>query len=592
MPVRERLEWGRLDEAIAVVLSVSALLLFLPNATHEFLRFDDDAYITANEMVKRGLTLDGIYWAFTSEHFLNWLPVTTLSHMLDVQLYGLEPAGHHVTSILIHAVNAALAFVALRVLTERRWPSAVVALLFSVHPQRVESVAWLAERKDLLAATFFFLCLIAYARYAARPSISRYAWVTVTLALGLMSKTMIVTLPFLLLILDWWPLERLSIRNVLNGPPASNTRTNRKRLSWLIVEKLPLLALAVIASTWTMYLQQRGGATDLTQLLTFSQRLANGVVGVWRYIGKVVLPIGLSPFYSHPHSWPIALIVVAGLALCVTFVIALRHTRRSPYVLAGWCWFLGMLVPVSGVFIHAGGQSIADRYMYLPVIGLLIAVVWTVADLVHRRPSLTVPAGIATAIFTLGFAAATAQYQAKWHNDRTLFGHAIALHPDNWLAHVNLARLEVAEGRPEAAVEHFRRAVLAEPSAVGVRVELATLLLMSGPQAAAESASQFRAVVKTSPQTAEAWVGLARAELIAGRAEESYAAFAEAARRSPGNPDILAQWSLALIRQGRVAEAREKAEQALSRDPTNEVAKVALSRIVSAATQPTGTSTP
>jgi len=556
-------------------LFLLTLALYFPNTGNEFSSVDDNEYVQDSPMVLRGLTLEGIRWAFTSQHFFNWLPVTTLSHMLDVELYGLDPFGHHLTSIMLHAVNGALAYLMMLSLTARRWPSLCVALLFAVHPLRVESVAWLAERKDLLAGTFFLLTVIGYAAYARRPRHWKYVLTLILLALGLMSKTMLVTVPFLLLLLDWWPLNRLILRRAaLDTGIGAEPRT----LRWLISEKLPMLALVAGAAAWTMALQKYGGATELTQELTAGQRLGNAVVSVWRYVAKLLAPANLSPFYPHPRDWPVVAVAGAaalflGLSAAVVF-----WGRRRPYLLVGWCWFLGMLFPVSGVLVHAGRQSIADRYMYLPGFGLLIAIVWTVASVVRSRGARWAAAGacVSSAILLAGL---TARYQHVWQNDILLYDHALKIDSKNWFAAQVLGRQLNAAGRPDLAVYYYGKSLEIEPGNDRLRLERATLLLTLLPSRPEEAASDFRHLTGAAPDQLPVWIGLARAEVMAGRFSAADVAFAEAERRWPQDPDLQAQWAVALLRQGRLTEARSRANKALQADPTNEVARRALAGV-------------
>lgn len=425
---------------LPVALFAGTFLLYVPSLFNGFVAVDDPYYITNRPIVQRGLTLEGFKWAFTTTEFANWLPVTWLSHMLDCQLFGLNPTGHHLTSALIHAANAALVFLLLKRLIGATGRSLAVALLFAAHPLRVESVAWLSERKDILCGLFFLLTLLAYTAYARRPRMVAYAAVVVLYALGLMSKTMIVTLPFLLLLLDAWPLGRLS-------------RVNGGKL---ILEKLPLLALAVIASAWTVVQQGAGAALAPWAHLTLAQRLGNALVSVPRYLWKIVRPVDLSILYVHPGSWAgwkviaSATLVLAITAACIYFA------RRRPYLIVGWLWFCGMLVPVSGI-VQAGDQAMADRYTYLPAIGLVMAGVWLVADLAETREKLRRAIVPAMAVLLVVLSVATIIQQGHWRDTESLAGHALKVDEGNWAAHGILATHRLAQRRHDEAITHFVR---------------------------------------------------------------------------------------------------------------------------------------
>jgi Tfp pilus assembly protein PilF len=479
--------------------------------------------------------------------------------MLDVSLYGLNPIGHHFTSALLHSLNAALLFLALRSLTGSRWRSLAVAVLFAIHPLRVESVAWIAERKDVLCGTFFFLMLLAYVAYVRRPNVWRYLLVLLLLALGLMSKTMLVTAPPLLLLLDYWPLQRF--------------RRDRRTIVRLILEKVPMLALVAIASAWTIALQGAGGATEITSELTFGQRAANAAASVWRYIGKIILPLDLSPYYPHPGSWPTTLVVACVTATALVTGITIYFARRLPYLLVGWLWFLGMLFPVSGILVQAGRQAMADRYTYLPGIGLTLAAIWGVAHLLQRKSAMLRPAALAGGVLMIVLSVRTVFQQQLWQNDLDLFSYALAVDPDNGFAHEVVGRAFRRENHPDLAIEHYRKTLVAEPHNTPVRLELATLLLMRGENH--QAAVELEELVRRKPQSAEMRLGFARALTADKQFPAADVQFAEAARRSPQNADIHAQWALALARQGRRSEAEAQIATALRLDSTNSVAKAA-----------------
>ena len=592
--------WARSPAFLAACLAVGTVLLFLPTLSDGFLDYDDPMYITDNPVVKQGLTFDGVRWAFTTTHFLNWLPVTWLSHMLDVSLYGLSPIGHHLTSVLLHGLNAALVFAVLRSFTGSQWRSLAAAAVFAVHPLRVESVAWLAERKDVLAATFFLLTLLVYRGYARRPSVPKYAGVLVLYALGLVSKTMLVTVPALFLLLDWWPLGRLRPGKWAARPEAADAPPAPERSwAWLVLEKLPLLALAAVASVWTVVLQGEGGATAVGDRLTFAQRAGNAAVSVWRYVGKTLLPIDLSPHYPHPGSWPALAVVGSMILLAAVTVGVLTVARRRPYLPVGWFWFLGMLAPVSGVAVQAGPQAMADRYTYLPGIGLALAAIWGTAELVRRSPRVRRTAA-AVGVATLAvLAACTVVQQSAWRTDMDLFAQAVAVDPDNWFGRQMVGAGFRKQGRGDLAIEQFRRSLAIRPDNALLRLDLAYTLLEAG--AADQAIAEFRTLAEmgpdwvSPPSQVTVRVGLARALAAVGQPDQADVEFAAAERVSRGTgcgPKdqalVQGRWALSLAIRGRRAEAAARSSDALTLDPACEPARAADAELARPATGPIG----
>ncbi len=404
-------------------LVLLTLAVYLPVLTHGFIRFDDPVYVTRNPWVKAGLTWDGTAWAFTANVASNWHPLTLLSHMLDCELFGMEPLGHHLTSLLLHTASAVLLFEALRLMTGSIWRSAAVAALFAVHPTHVESVAWIAERKDVLSGFFWMLTLLAWALYVRQPSRKRYAAVALSLAAGLLSKPMVVTLPFVLLLLDVWPLDR-KIR---------------------IKEKLPLFALAAASCVVTVIAQS--GAIGMASQFPLRLRLANAVLSYVGYLGKTLFPSRLAVFYPMPAEFPAWKVAGAALLLASLTILALRAAR---YVTVGWLWFLGTLVPVIGI-VQVGGQAMADRYTYLPTIGLFLIAAWGL------------PRKVVWAAAVLALAVGTRLQLRHWEDSESLFRHAAAVTERNFIAHLNLAQIHAERGERGPALEHFRTTLEIRP---------------------------------------------------------------------------------------------------------------------------------
>lgn len=365
---------------VIMFLVVSAAGAYWGVKDNEFVNYDDDEYVTQNSHVQAGLTSEGIVWAFTTTHAANWHPLTWLSHMFDYQLFGPNPQGHHLTSLLLHILNSILLFLVLRRMTDALWQSAFVAVLFALHPLHVESVAWVAERKDILSTFFWILTMWAYVRYVERPGSTRYLMVALPLALGLMAKPMLVTLPFVLLLLDIWPLGRIDLSEY--GDASRDKRDKRPRtgivLMRLAKEKIPLFALVAASCLVTFAAQRSGGAVQPMESLPFMDRVVNAIVSYFLYIEKMVWPTDMAFFYPYPvHTLPLWQPLGAGLLLLVITVLVIRTARRKPFLLVGWFWYLGTLIPVIGL-VQVGGQAMADRYTYVPYIGLFMVVAWGV----------------------------------------------------------------------------------------------------------------------------------------------------------------------------------------------------------------------
>ncbi|MEW6072104.1 MAG: hypothetical protein AB1726_05830 [Planctomycetota bacterium] len=454
----------------ALALAALTFAVFHRAARNDFLTYDDPAYVTENAPVTAGLTAEGVRWALTSFHASNWHPLTWLSHMLDCELFGRAAAGHHLTSVAMHALAAALLFLALSVLTGEARPSFFAAGLFALHPLRVESVAWVAERKDVLSGLLAMATILAYALHARRPGGRRYGLVLVLFALGLLAKPMLVTLPAALLLLDLWPLGRW------RGPGAGRR---------LILEKAPLFALAAASGVLTVLAQRAGGAVSALELLPLGARVENALASYVAYLGATVFPRGLAAFYPHPAivapgSFRALTLPAlgAGLLLLAGTALALRARRRRPYALVGWLWYLGTLLPVIGL-LQVGTQARADRYTYLPAVGIALLVAWGGRDLARARPRTRPLLGLLGGLALAGCAALSWRQIGVWRDTETLWGHAAAVTERNYVAEGNLgAALLLAD--EEAAVEHLRRAIEFHPRFPPPRQNLAQLRVRRG----------------------------------------------------------------------------------------------------------------
>ena len=564
--------WDRADRLITAALFLLTAILFVPTVFNDFIQFDDHEYI--NLQVQKGLTWEGVKYAFTTTDFGNWLPITWLSHMLDVELFGINPAGHHATSVILHAINAALLFAAMRFLTGSRWRSALVALLFAVHPLRVESVSWAAERKDVLCGTFFMLMLLAYARYCRQATAGRYALVLLFYALGLMSKTMIVTAPCLLLLLDWWPLGRVRWLRPTGGLPPSLQRGEsaiaQHSIGRLVLEKAPLLVMALAASAWTVVLQRTQGHMDYLDALSFPQRLGNALVSIWRYVGKTLAPVNLSIYYKHPGWWPTPAVVASALGLVVAAVLIVWAARRAPYVLVGCCWFVGVISPVLG-FLQSGRQSMADRFTYLPGIGFALAIVWGAAALRARYAAIRGLLTIVGSVWLAMLCALTVVQQSYWKDSLEIFSHALAVDPDDWQANQWVGSHFYYKGDYDLSIQFHRRAIAHEPDDQPSRSMLGLALLKQGKLDEAEA--ELRELVRRYP-----WTGVALAVTLIQKKDYNGAidVLAQTQKLSPADPEIYIHWSTCLLALGRTAEAEEKAAEAVRIAPANPYAQEAL----------------
>jgi len=449
---------------ISLVLIATTLVVYWQIQNHEFVSFDDNKYITENNPVKAGLTRDSIIWAFKTSYAGNWHPLTWLSHMLDCHLFGLDPKRHHLTNVFLHIANTLLLLFILLRMTGAFWQSAFVAALFALHPLHVESVAWAAERKDVLSALFWMLSMWAYVRYTERPGIIWYLTALLLFIFGLMSKPMVITLPFVLLLMDYWPLRRLGFeQSGETGNPKLNKLGKpihkRSIVLRLVLEKTPFLVLSMVSSMVTFLVQQSGGAVKSLEMLPLKIRIVNALVSYVDYIWKMLWPHHMAVFYPHPHS-ALAIwegVLSGGILLFITAVV-IRMIRRAPYLAVGWFWYLGTLVPVIGI-VQIGAQAMADRYTYISLIGLFVMIAWGLPDMMpkrrYRQKALAVLAGAVMVIL-----AVVSWFQVRhWSNSKTLFEHAVNVTENNHVAHNNLGHALDTEGKSEEAIMHYNEAL-------------------------------------------------------------------------------------------------------------------------------------
>jgi Flp pilus assembly protein TadD len=522
------------------------LLAFAAVRDFGFVDYDDLDYVAANPHVLPGLTWAGVRWAMTSGYFANWHPLTWISHMLDVQLFGMNAGAHHSINVVLHVANTLLLFGVLRRMTGAVGRSAFVAALFAVHPMHVESVAWVAERKDVLSTFFWMLTMWAYTAYVRQPGWQRYALVIVGFALGLMSKPMLVTLPFVLLLLDVWPLRRPLGRN-------------------LVFEKLPLVALSIASSAVTVLVQRQGGAVVRLDLIPLSTRVANALVAYARYIEKMFWPVDLVAMYPIPRTLPDPGVLAAAVAILLGItVVAIMLVHKRPYLLVGWLWFLGTLVPVIGI-VQVGVQSMADRYSYVPLVGLFIMVAWAVPDIVASRPRARMASQIAAAALIAACTMVTIRQVRYWSSSRALWQHAVDATRDNYFAQASLGYVLWKEGHAGEAIPHLQESLRIRPDFTEAHNNLGVAL--AGLGELRDALSQFSEAVRINPEFKAARDNLAATNAKLTTQDTSLTHYVDAVRAEPNDLAARNELGAALAAQGRIDDAIEQFRAAINIDP-------------------------
>jgi tetratricopeptide (TPR) repeat protein len=576
------LEW-----VLTGLLGLATLAVYWPATGFEFINFDDPEYVTENLQVQNGLSWTGMKWAGTNPVLANWHPLTVLSHMLACQIFRLEPWGHHLINILLHAVNGMLVFALLHRMTGARWRSLLVAALFALHPLRVESVAWVSERKDVLSGFFGLLALLAYVRYAQKRSqkaegraqkptkpgtqpvtaATLQVWHFMSPArvfcllslvfflLGLMSKPALVTWPFIMLLLDYWPLRRFE--------PAS-VQSQLSRSLRLVGEKIPFFVLAALASVVTFVAQRHAGSLMTVEYLPLSARVGNGLISYWRHLGRLFGPADLAVFYPHPGHWPLEEELLAGgLILGLTSLVWLWR-RPHPYLLAGWLWFLGMLLPMIGL-VQTGGQALADRHTYLPSLGALILVLWGVCELTrgwrYQAPALA-GAGSAAIVVCLALTSRQLRY---WKDSETLSRRTLEVTEHNYVAHISLGDALGKKGRLDEAIRQYQAALRLTPGYALPHLSLGMLLVKQGRMG--EAIRQFQEGVRLEPDNPQARNNLGHCLMSEGETEQAVAQFQEAVRLKPDYALAYNNLGLAFRLKGQTDEAIRQFQEALRLKP-------------------------
>jgi tetratricopeptide (TPR) repeat protein len=553
-----------------LLLFAAVLVLFSPAVRFQFLNFDDNEYVTENPIVLHGLSWNGVRWAFTHSHAANWHPLTWLSHMLDCSLFGTSPAGPHAVNVLLHATNTVLLLLVLTSLSGRFWSACAVAAIFGLHPLRVESVAWIAERKDLLCGFFWLATLGAYVRYARRPTPSHYGLVCAFFVLGLLSKPMIVSLPLILLVVDWRPLRRY----------ADSNETAWRTFCRLAAEKAPLFALSAAAAAITLWAQHAGSATKSLADFPLVTRLSNAVWSLVVYPAQFVAPIALSPFYPYPaqpHPW---LQVGIALLLVITFTaFAVLKRKSHPYILVGWTWYLVSVFPVLGL-IQVGKQAHADRYTYLPLIGIVTVSVWAAYRLVEAKPKLFHATVTLALMALIAFASATAHYLKYWKNSETLFTRALEVNSHNWLAHLNLGMALNASGRAQEALNHFDAAVQILPDYMLAHFNRGAALAQLGRPA--DAAAAYEKALDLDPAYVPALYNYATLALSTGDQKRAVELYERVTSLQPDHAAAHMNVGIVLASQRKIDAALEHLYRAYRVNPMDRQTRFNLALALSA----------
>ncbi len=548
-----------------LIISMAIIAIILTSywnvQNYGFVHYDDPLYVTNNFGIQSGFTLKSITYAFTDFHTGHWLPLTMMSHMLDWQLFGDKAGGHHWTSVIIHILNTVLLFLLLDTLTGVIWRSAFVAVLFAIHPINVESVAWIAERKNVLSTFFWISTMLFYVWYVRSPHWKRYLPVLICFALGLMCKPMLITLPFVLLLLDYWPLKRTAInqRDEDRSEASTSPSVKKTKISFLILEKIPLLILTGISICLTFYAARSVNTVASLDFLPLAERINNAIVSYMLYIKKLFWPLDLAVFYPNidKPSWQIFL--SASLLLIITITVC-RYFRKYPYLPVGWFWYIGTLVPVIGI-VQVGAQAMADRYAYIPLIGLFIIAAWGMTDILKKYLSPKIIALTAGVVITTLLI--LTNFQVKyWENNITLFEHALKVTKFNFFAHIGLAGELLKQNKIEEAIKHYNTALILNPKIDLALINLGHAFSMQGENDKALAA--FNQALKVNPQSAEAYNGIGYIFFKMKRFDEAIAAFRQALKFSPQSARTHNDIGCILLKMNFVAKAIEEYKKAIA----------------------------
>jgi len=551
----------RVELWVCLLLILCTLLVYHQAAGFDFQNYDTATYVYQNRHVKAGLSMAGVRWAFTAVHASNWHPLTWLSHMLDVELYGLVPGRHHLTNVLLHVVNGLLLFLILRRMTGKLWQSSLVAAMFALHPIHIQSVAWVAERKDLLSAFFGFWSIGAYLHYVRHSGIIRYLMVLVLFSLSLLSKPMLVTLPFVLLLLDYWPLHRFKLPGAKRHP-ASESQLSFRPI--LIIEKIPLLMASAGSCAVTVFAQQTGGAVTTLEAFPLTVRIANALVSYLGYIGKMIWPSKLAILYPHPGMPPLWQPVVCGIVLLIASYAAVRLIKSRPWFFVGWFWYLGTLVPVIGL-VQVGGQAMADRYAYIPFIGLYILVAWWLEALVARWPSAKL-LKVLPHLLIMGALMLVTSHELKfWQNSGTLFKRALEVTRGNYVAHNSLGVYLADHGREDDAIAQFNKVLEINPGSHRSHYNVGLALVAK--EKFEQAIPHFKRALELNPDSAASRVKLGYAFYRLGQLEQAAENYKLALQIDSENAEAYNYLGLIMVRRRNIKKALAFFRQALRADP-------------------------
>jgi Tfp pilus assembly protein PilF len=566
----------RLNISIFLFLILITLFVYLQVVSFEFINYDTDRYVYENHYVMAGLTKKGIGWAFTTLYASNWHPVTWLSHMLDVELFGLKPGFHHFNNVFFHILNTLLLFWILRRTSGDIWKSGLVAALFAIHPLHVQSVAWIAERKDVLSTFFGLLAIGSYLRYVKCPKIGRYLPILIFFVLSLMSKPMLVTLPFVLLLIDCWPLKRLNFK-MLSYSDGNESQMPSK--VFLIVEKIPLFLVSAASCMITLSVQQDGGAVGSLALYPLHLRIVNALVSYASYIGKMIWPVNLAVIYPYPGGFPAWQIWAACLMLSGISLLAIKNSKAHPCLLVGWLWYLGTLVPVIGL-VQAGSQAMADRYTYVPLIGMFIFLVWGLSDLFWRLRVNQFLIGIITTVLLGTLIAVSWNQVGYWQNSITLFERTIDVTENNYMAHNNLGHRLLELEKTDEALQHFAKSI-----EINSEFEIAHLnlgLAFSRQGKLNQAIKYYTKALQIKPHYTVAHNNLGNAWYRLDKADKAYEHYVEAIKIDPTYAEAYNNLGAVSIRMGDLKRAIFFFRKALKIKPEFESAQMNLTNILSA----------
>lgn len=513
----------RLQVEICLFLVLAILFVYYQSIRYDFVNYDDEVYVTENMQVKAGLTLEGIIWAFTTGHGANWHPLTWISHMLDCELFGLNPMGHHWINLQLHIANTILLFLFFNWATGAVWRSGLVAAIFAIHPLHVESVAWIAERKNVLFALFMILSMLSYTGYVRHSNKKYYVLLIFFFVLGLMAKPMIVTLPFVLLLLDFWPLSRFQTKNDKLQMPGIQTSIK------LVLEKIPLFILSAAACTATFFVQQQGGAVVSVEAIPLTARVANACVSYIRYIGNMIYPVNLAIFYPQ-QKWPFVWVIMSALLLLGVSALVVRGSRNFQYLVTGWFWYLVTLIPVIGL-VQVGSQSMADRYTYIPLIGLFIVVAWGLSDISAKFPGRKNVVAVFLSVILIFFMICAWIQVGYWKNGITLFTHALKVTHNNSVAHCELGHVLDRHGKHDEAVIHYLKALQINPNYAEVHNNLGYNLANQGKFK--DAVYHYNEALRLDPKYAKALNNLGTVLARQGNFEEAVYHFNQALQADP-----------------------------------------------------------